>query len=306
VTTEASAGGARRSGGSIVWRRRRAAMRRTWRQLWAEREGRAGVIVLAIAVLVALLAPVIVGADALNVIKTTARGFEAPSLRYPLGTDENGVSVLAELAYGSRISLLVGFCSALIAMVIGTVLGVVSGHFGGWVDTLIMRFDDWMLVIPFLPLVIVLNTILGKGVQWTILVLGITSWPGTTRILRAQVLSIKQRPFMERARALGASNIHQMAKHTLPNIMPLILANTTLTIAGAILSESALSFLGLGDPFAISWGTMLDNAFSNGAISRGAWAYLLAPGIAIVLVVLAFTWCGNALEKVLNPRLQGR
>jgi len=306
VTTEATASGARRSGRSIVWRRRRAALGRTWRQLWAEPRGRTGVIILAIAVFVALTAPLLVGSDALNVIRTTAKPFENPSLRYPLGTDENGVSVLAEIVYGSRISLLVGFCSALIAMVIGTVFGVVSGHFGGWIDSLIMRFDDWMLVIPFLPLVIVLNTILGKGVDKTILVLGITSWPGTARILRAQVLSIKQRPYMERARALGASNMHQMVKHTLPNIMPLVLANTTLTVAGAILSESALSFLGLGDPFAHSWGTMLDGAFTSGAISRGAWAYLVAPGVAIILVVLAFTWCGNALEKVLNPRLQER
>lgn len=306
MTTEATAGGSRRSGRSIVWRRRRAALGRTWRELWADPTGRAGVVILAIAILVALTAPLLVGSDALSVIKTTAGPFENPSLRYPLGTDENGVSVLAEIVYGSRISLLVGFCAALIAMVIGTVLGVVSGHFGGWIDSLIMRFDDWMLVIPFLPLVIVLNTILGKGVDKTILVLGITSWPGTARILRAQVLSVKQRPYMERARALGASNTHQMLKHTLPNIMPLVLANTTLTVAGAILSESALAFLGLGDPFQISWGTMLDGAFTSGAISRGAWPYLLAPGVAIVLVVLAFTWCGNALEKVLNPRLQER
>jgi len=307
VTTQASAGGAaRRSGRSIVWRRRRAALGRTWKQLWAEPSGRAGVIILAIAVFVALAAPLLVGSQALNVIRATGGPFENPSLHYPLGTDENGVSVLAEIVYGSRISLLVGFCSAIIAMVIGTVFGVVSGHFGGWIDSLIMRFDDWMLVIPFLPLVIVLNTILGRGVDKTILVLGITSWPGTARILRAQVLSVKQRPYMERARALGASNLHQMVKHTLPNIMPLVLANTTLTVAGAILSESALSFLGLGDPFAVSWGTMLDGAFTSGAISRGAWSYLLAPGVAIVLVVLAFTWCGRALEKVLNPRLQER
>jgi len=127
-----------------------------------------------------------------------------------------------------------------------------------------------------------------------------------TRILRAQVLSIKQRPYMERARALGAGNAHQMLKHTLPNLMPLILANATLTVAAAILSESALQFLGIGDPFSVSWGTMLNDAMDSQAASRGDWWYLLTPGVAIVLVVLGFTWCGNALEKVLNPRLQGR
>ena len=296
------------SAGSIAWKRRRAAIRRTWGELWSEGQGKAGVITLVVAVLVAIIAPLAIGTDALNVLKATGRPFENPSWHYLLGTDYYGRDVLDLLLWGARTSLLVGFCAALIAMVIGTLFGVVAGHYGGWIDSLIMRFDDWMLVIPFLPLVIVLNTILGRGTDKTILVLGITSWPGTARILRAQVLSVKQRPYMERARALGASNRHQMLKHTLPNIMPLVLANTTLTVAGAILSESALAFLGLGDPnpLAISWGTMLDDAFTSGAISNGQWADLMAPGIAIVLVVLGFTWCGNALEKVLNPRLRER
>lgn len=307
--TAASAGG-RRTGPSIVWQRRRAAFGRTWRSLWAESQGKAGIVLLAIAVLTALLAPILVHPDDLNIVRTTAAPFQGPSVAYPLGTDNNGLSLLAEIIKGSQISLLVGFASALISMVIGTVLGVVSGHFGSWVDTVIMRFDDWMLVIPFLPLVIVLTALpiplLGNGPGKVIFVLGITSWPGMTRILRAQVLSIKQRPYMERARALGASNSHQMLKHILPNLMPLILANATLTVAAAILSESALQFLGIGDPFSVSWGTMLNNALENQAVSRGAWIWLTAPGIAIVLVVLAFTWCGNALEKVLNPRLEGR
>jgi peptide/nickel transport system permease protein len=308
TTTDQVATSAAPRGGSIMWKRRRVAAKRTWIQMWADRQGRVGIVVLTVTVLIALIAPLVIGSDALSVIKTSGLPLQGPSLHYPLGTDEYGRSVLDELLWGTRISLLVGFCSALISMVIGTVIGVVSGHFGGWIDTVLMRFNDWMLVIPFLPLVIVLNTLLGRGVDKTILVLGITSWAGASRILRAQVLSVKSRTYMERARALGASNIHQMVKHTLPNIMPLILANATLTVASAILSESALSFLGLGDPrpTSISWGTMLDGAFTSGAISLGQWAYLMAPGIAIVVVVLGFTWCGNALEKILNPRLQGR
>ncbi len=308
MTTEDMAVPAPRPGGSVVWRRRRAAIARTWRELWAEPLGKAGVILLTIAVLVAIIAPMTLGTSVLSIIDAPGRPFQSPSWHYPLGTDLYGRSVLWLLLWGSRTSLLVGFCAALIAMVIGTTVGLVSGHYGGWIDTVLMRIDDWLLVIPFLPLVIVLNAVLGRGVDKTIFVLGITSWPGTSRILRAQVLSVKQRPFMERTKALGASNRHQMVKHTLPNIMPLVLANTTITVAGAILTESALAFLGLGDPSltATSWGTMLDDAFTGGAVSAGAWAYLLAPGIAIVLVVLAFTWCGNALEKVLNPRLQER
>jgi peptide/nickel transport system permease protein len=294
--------------GSVVWRRRRAAAARTWREVWSQPQGKAGIIVLVVMVLDAIFAPIFIGKDALSIIAATARPFQPASGAYPLGTDEYGRSVLSLLLLGARTSLIVGFAAAIIAMVIGTIVGVVSGHYGGWVDTILMRFDDWALNIPFLPLVIVLQALLGRGTDKTILVLGITSWPGTSRILRAQVLSVKARPFMERARALGAGNVHQMLKHTLPNIMPLVLANTTITIAGAILSESTLAFLGLGSPAldATSWGTMLDGAFTEGAVNQGAWAYLLAPGIAIVVVVLGFTWCGNALEKVLTPRLAGR
>jgi peptide/nickel transport system permease protein len=296
--------------GSIVWRRRRAAFARTWAAMWSDPQGRAGIIVLGVAILTALLAPVLVSADALDITKATAKGFAGPSWSHPLGTDDQGRSLLALLIKGSQVTMLVGFCSAAISMVIGTFLGVVSGHFGRWVDTLIMRFDDWMLVLPFLPLVIVLTALpipfLGNGPGKVIVVLGITSWPGMTRVLRAQVLSIKQRPYMERARALGASNTHQMLKHTLPNLMPLILANATLTVAAAILSESSLQFLGIGDPFSISWGTLLNSALDSHAVALGDWWYLLTPGVAIVLVVLGFTWCGNALEKILNPRLAGR
>jgi peptide/nickel transport system permease protein len=295
-----------KGGGSIVWKRRRASFARTAKAIWAEPQGKAGVIVLGLSVLVALLAPVIVGKGPLSIIDATAAQLQGPSWHYPLGTDEYGRSILAELVWGARPSLLIGFVAGLLAMFIGTGLGVMSGHYGRWVDSIIMRFDDWMLALPFLPLVIVLNTLLGKGTWITIVVLGVTSWPGITRVLRAQVLSIKQRPYMERARALGAGNVHQMIKHELPNMMPLVLANTVLTIAGVILSESALQFLGLGDPNEISWGSMLDSALENGAVSNNQWGYLLAPGIAIVLIVLAFTWCGNALEKVLSPRLEGR
>ncbi|HEY7174732.1 MAG TPA: ABC transporter permease [Micromonosporaceae bacterium] len=297
-----------RMGGSVVWRRRRVAVKRTWLELWAQPQGKAGVVVLALLVLDGVLAPILIGDKALSIIAATGRPLQQPSLQYPLGTDEYGRSVLSLLALGARTSLVVGFSAAIIAMVIGTAVGVVSGHYGGWIDSVLMRFDDWALNIPFLPLIIVLQALLGRGTDKTILVLGVTSWPGTARILRAQVLSVKARPFMDRARALGASNMHQMVKHTLPNIMPLVLANTTITIAGAILAESTLAFLGLGNPNlnATSWGTMLDGAFTSGAVSRGAWGYLLTPGLAIAIVVLGFTWCGNALEKVLTPRLPGR
>jgi peptide/nickel transport system permease protein len=137
-------------------------------------------------------------------------------------------------------------------------------------------------------------------------VIGVTSWPGTALLIRAQTLSIKNRPYMERARVLGAGNSHQMVRHILPNVMPMVLANTTLTVAGAILAETTLSFLGLGDPSRVSWGTMLDQAFSNGALTLGAWWFLFPPGICVILVVLSFTLVGQALEEIFNPRLRDR
>jgi peptide/nickel transport system permease protein len=144
--------------------------------------------------------------------------------------------------------------------------------------------------------------VLGSSLLNVIVVIGVTSWPGTARLVRAQTLSVEARPYLERARVLGGGHWHQMSRHVLPNVMPLVLANTTLTVAIAILSETTLSFLGLGDPFRVSWGSMLDSAFSNGAISAGAWWYLLPPGLCVVAVVLAFTLVGRALENVLDPR----
>jgi peptide/nickel transport system permease protein len=169
-----------------------------------------------------------------------------------------------------------------------------------------MRFTDWFLVIPFLPLAIVLASILGRSLWIIIFVIGVTSWAGTARVVRAQGLSLKTRPYVERARALGASHWHMITRHVLPNVFPLIFANTILVVAVAILSETTLSFLGLGDPLSVSWGTILEFAFSAGAASSGNWWWLGPPGVCIVLVVLAFTMCGYALDEILNPRLRQR
>ena len=169
-----------------------------------------------------------------------------------------------------------------------------------------MRFTDWFLVIPFLPLAIVLASILGRRSATIIFVIGVTSWPSTARVVRAQVLSVKTRPYVERARALGASDWHLITRHILPNVVPLIFANTILIVAVAILSETTLSFLGLGDPLHISWGTILEFAFNDGRRHlRRSGGGSCRPGLAIVLVVLAFTMCGYALDDILNPKLQG-
>jgi peptide/nickel transport system permease protein len=291
----------------IAWQRRRRALATGWRLYRGSTPGLIGLAIMILAVLLALFAPLIANRAGLEVVNTTQNPTWASPSRYgPLGTDNLGRSIWTQFVWGSRISLLVGLAATVIAMAIGSVVGVVAGFFGGLVEGTLMRLSEWFLVIPFLPLAIVLAAILGPSVQNIILVIGITSWPSTARLIRAQVLSVKQRLYVDRSRALGGRSGHVIWRHILPNVAPLILANTTLTVPIAILSETTLSFLGLGDPTRASWGKMLDEAFSAGAISQRAWWYYLPPGIGIMLVVLAFTLCGHALEEVLDPRLRER
>jgi peptide/nickel transport system permease protein len=289
------------SAGAVRRARRRAALGRFASAYGRQRAGMAGLAILAVFVLLALTAPLLFGHDELEVTKATGAVLAGPGDDYPLGTDEAGRSVLALVVWGARVSLLVGIAATVISMAIGTLVGIASGHFGGWLGGVLERLTDWFLVIPFLPLAIALATVLGSSLLNVIVVIGVTSWPGTARLVRAQTLAVESRPYLERARVLGGGHWHQMSRHVLPNVMPLVLANTTLTVAIAILSETTLSFLGLGDPFRVSWGSMLDNAFSAGAISAGAWWYLLPPGLCVVAVVLAFTLVGRALENVLEP-----
>jgi len=295
-----------RSRRALSWERRRVAVRRFWRLFRQDRVGMIGLVVLVVMVIVALAAPLLANSRGLNV--TLARGplDAGPSLSYPLGTDTDGRSVLTLLIWGSRISLLVGITATLISVGLGALVGIVAGEFGGWVDNVLMRITDWFLVIPFLPLAIALAIALGRGIGIIIFVIGVTSWPGTARIVRAQALTVKTRPYLERSRALGAGHPHQMVKHLLPSVMPLLLANTILTVSDAILAESTLSFLGLGDPSRQSWGEMLNNVFESTGGSAGNVVWLIAPGTAIVIVVLAFTVVGHTVEGVLSPRLRER
>ncbi|MGH3730157.1 MAG: ABC transporter permease [Micromonosporaceae bacterium] len=289
----------------IVWARRRAAVGRFWREYRTQRAGLVGLALLVAIIALAVATPYLTDADGLNPVKVQGGRLDSPSLSYPLGTDELGRSVLLLTLWGARISLLVGVTATLLAMVTGTLVGIVTGHFGGWTSWLLMRLADWFIVVPTLVLAMVLLLVLGSSLFTIILVIGVASWAGTARLIRAQTLAVEGRPYLERARALGAGHWHQMSRHVLPNVMPLVLASTTLQVASAILLESTLSFLGLGDPNQISWGTMLHRAYEAGAVSYGAWWYLLPPGLGILVVVLCFTLCGRALESVVNPRLRG-
>lgn len=267
---------------------------RNWR-------GRFGLSVLGfflfIAVFGSLLAPDDPDASSTDVL-------QAPSMSHLLGTTEQGADVLSQLLAGAQVSIVVGFAAALISAVLGSVVGLAGGYYGGWTDRILDALENWFLVIPTLPLMIVLARLLDPSLTVLIVVIGLTSWAGTGRIVRAQVLTLRERSFVERARALGASDTYIIRKHVLPNTLPLIFANTVLIIAVAILSEAALSFLGLGDPTRISWGTMLENAFSSGAPSAGAWWYVIPPGLCISLLVLAVSLIGFVFEEHINPRLQ--
>jgi peptide/nickel transport system permease protein len=279
-------------------------MARFSRQFLADRAGVAGLAILLLFVVVALTAPLLV--PRFEITPAAGRGnpdLAPPSAEFPLGTDEIGRSVLAQLIWGARISLFIGVVATLVAVFIGSAIGVTAGFVGGRVERILMAIDDWFLVIPFLPLAIVLAAVLGSSATTLAVVIGITSWAGSSRLLRAQVLSVKERLFVERSRALGAGGWHVVTRHVLPHTGPLILANAILTVPGAILAESTLAFLGFGDPFQPSWGKMLEGALASGAISLDAWWYYWPPGLCIVAVVLAFTLVGRALERILDPRL---
>ena len=262
--------------------------------------GRFGLAVLGVTVFVAifgtLIAPYDPTASSLDVL-------QPPSTDHWLGTTESGEDVFSQLLVGTRTSVVIGFAAAFISAVLGSAVGVASGYFGGWTDRILDSFENWFLVIPTLPLMIVLARLLDPSLGVLVAVIGLTSWAGTGRIVRAQVMTLRERAFVERARALGAGDFYIIKTHVLPNTLPLIFANTVLIIAVAILSEAALSFLGLGDPSRISWGSMLENAFGSGAPSAGAWWYVIPPGLCITILVLAVTLIGFLYEEYINPRL---
>jgi peptide/nickel transport system permease protein len=293
--------------GRAVRRARRVQAFKSSARLFARNKlGMAGLVILVAFGLLALFADVLVPESRLSVTNAPGAPLEPPSAEFWLGTDELGRSVLDLVIQGSQISLLVGFLATAISMLIGALVGIVAGYSGGWTEVVLMRLTDWFLVIPFLPLAIVLVAVLGRGLFVIAFVIGVTTWAATARVVRAQVLTLKERPYVERARALGASNRQIVTRHILPNVFPLIFANTILVVALAIYFEAILSFLGLGDPFSVSWGSILESAFAEGAISLGAWWYLVPPGLCIVLVVLAFTMCGYAFDEILDPRLRDR
>jgi peptide/nickel transport system permease protein len=296
--------------------------KKTWKIFKANKLGLTGMIVLVIFVVLAVFAPYLSTVPNPNDLDNyeenhLLQGWANPhppsldaspytGLVHPWGTDHKGRDVYSMTLYGTRASLEVGLMATLISVALGAVIGLAAGYFGRVTDEILMRVTDFFLVLPWFPLMIVMMAILGPKFIWVIVVIGITSWPSTARIVRSQVLTLKERQFIERARAVGAGDRYIISKHILPNVLPLIFANTVLLISIAIFSEAFLDFFGLGDPTVISWGTMLEAAYDFAAFMRGAWWVILAPGAAIVIMVLSFSLVGYALDDVLNPKLRRR
>ncbi|MCU0859597.1 MAG: ABC transporter permease [Thermoplasmata archaeon] len=293
---------------------------RTWKIFRGNWVGMLGLIILAAFVVMAIFAgqlmllfSVIGGwEDAygpFDEVATEGQGI-APSSEHWLGTDFRGCDILARVVYGTRVSLEVGLVATVVSMGLGSAVGLLSGFCGGWKDEVLMRITDVFLVIPWLVLMIVLATVLpgGPSVTKVVLVIGITGWSSTARIVRAQVLSIKERAFIERARAVGAGDYYIVRKHVFPNVFPLVFANSILTVALSILSESTLSFIKLGpDPTqVVTWGNMLQDAVDGFAIINELYLWIIVPGLCIVFVVLGFTFVGYALDEIFNPKLRRR
>lgn len=291
---------------------------RNWRDFgrrYARRtDGVVGAIILLVFAVLAIAPELFVGP--LETV-TTASGqpLEPPSLEHIFGTDQARRDMLNLTVHGARISMVIGLMATLITIVIGVVVGITSGYVGGRWDQLLMRLTDFFLVLPTFVLAIVLSPLILDligidaelfGIRATLLVIiiviGITSWAATARIIRSQALSVRERMFVDRARVIGGSSSHIMRRHILPNVVNLIVANTVLTFAAAVFTETTLAFIGLGDPFAPSWGQLLNNAQSFGAMGLGAWWAIVPPAFCVVVVILAFTLVGNALDDVLNPK----
>lgn len=273
-----------------------------------------GLAILVFFTLIAIFAPVLAPygpleavSDALSCTPSVNCALSPPNPAHPLGVSLRSEDIYSQLLWGTQVSLFVGVMSAIVASVIGTAVGLISGFAGGWVDEVMMRFNDVVLSIPWLVLMIVVAARLQQiDLTGEIFVIGFTGWSITARVIRSQVLSVKERMFVERAKMVGSSDAHIMARHIFPNAFPLIFANTILTVAISIISEAVLAFLGLSARQYASWGRIIDDAISAGALTNALWLWIMVPGLALVFLVFGFYLFGFALDEILNPRLRRR
>jgi peptide/nickel transport system permease protein len=282
-------------------------------------DGLLGLAILAVFGIVAAVPELLVG-PLQTAVSATGQRLAAPTAGFPLGTDHLGRDMLNLVIHGARVSMMIGLLATVVTVVAGAVIGIVAGFVGGRLDAILMRITDFFLVLPTFILALILAPIIRDlvgsssaqvlGIRMTLIVIvvviGVTSWSSTARIIRGQTLSLRERAFVDRARVIGAGDGHIMRRHILPNVVNLIVANAVLVFAGAVLTETTLSFVGLGDPLQPSWGQLLEAAQRTGALGLLAWWYFIPPGVCIVLVVLAFTLVGNALDDLLNPKRRAR
>jgi peptide/nickel transport system permease protein len=269
----------------------------------------AGLIVYLVFIVIAVLAPAVTPYPPLELNYLPDGEVAAnlgPSVHHLLGTTNLGRDIFSQLLYGARAALVVGFVAALGVVILGTIVGLFAGYFGGWVDTVLMRAADVAFGIPFLPMAIVLVAFLGPSIWNVVLVMTLLLWRDTGRIIRAQVLSLRERSYVEAARVLGASHLRTMFVHIAPNVLPLSFLYGSLAVGWAILTEASISFLGFGDPNVVSWGFMLQDAYNSQALARQAFYWFVPPGVCIMLAVMAGFFISRGYEELLFPRLRRR
>jgi len=297
-----------------VWPRRvvagaRAAIERGWQSMKIFRRypsALAGLVLVAIIVVAACLAPLIAPYGPFEVVRGASGGvvrLSPPAAMNWMGTTNQGMDVFSQLIWGSRIALMVGLLSALGSVLLGTIVGLVAGYFGGWTDEVLMRATDVAFGIPFLPFAMVVISIASPSLTLVIALVIFFLWRTTARVIRAQVLSLKTRPFIWAAKAAGAGNFSILFRHIAPNVLPLSFLYIAIGVQAGVMLEAALSFLGFGDVHALSWGRMLNDAFRAGAM-RTAWWWVLPPGLALSIFVMSIFVISRAYEEILNPRLR--
>lgn len=299
---------------------------RFWFILRRNRLGMAGLIILGVFTVMAITAPLLTSVGLLRNPDAPLCGTDfhycgdqdpaplarlsSPNSGVLLGTDFSGRDIFARIWWGTQMTMIIGIAASVVSMGLGTFVGMISGYLGGWPDEFLMRITDFFLVLPTLVLALVLAGISsesgGGNVLTIVLIIGIALWASTARLVRSQVLSLKQRQFIERAKAIGASSNRVVWRHIFPNAFSLVFAEAILTVAVAILTESFLSYLGLGPADVVTWGKIIYDALVHDVIIRRLYWWIVAPGFAIVMVVLGFTLLGYALDEIFNPRLRKR
>jgi peptide/nickel transport system permease protein len=289
-------------------------LREHWGLLTDELSVRLSMVTVAFFVLVAILAPYIAPypplqrqyqtSDAILIEKWAEPSLLGADSGYLLGTTAEGFDIFSQLVFGTQAALLVGLLAAIFTAGIGTLVGLIAGYYGGVIDDALMRLVDFMYGLPLLPTVIVLVALTGPSLWNIILAVIILQWRATARVIRSQALSLRERPFVKAAQVAGASDWHIISRHLAPNVLPMSFLYGSFAIAWAILTEAGVSFIGLGDPTTVSWGTMLQASRAYSALSFGAWWWFVPPGVCIGLLVISGFLIGRGYEEITNPKLQ--